>query len=225
MGTRGDHRLNHVEAWSVEHRHPLEAAMGAPGGDKDFTDDRLADLLWRLGDPEGHVGQAIEDLVGRRLVRAYRLPTDTGRADTTTVSVSHDRDAADGLLAFGKSKDHRPDLRQLVEALGTLDPAGVPLVTGTLPGNQADDPIYWPIWQRMERIIGHPDWLFVGDSKWRRAENLARIHQAHGWFLTPLPMKGTVPEALTVWLQHAPRRPTDSPAGCQGSVAHRGAWV
>lgn len=208
IGTRGDHRLNHVEAWSVEHRHTLEAAMGVEVGDKDFTDDRLADLLGVLGDPEGHVGQAIEDLVGQRMVRAYRLPTDTGRADTTSVSVYHDRDAADGLLAFGKSKDHRPDLRQFVEALGTLDPAGVPLVTGTLPGNHADDPIYWPLWQRMERIIGHPDWLFVGDSKLHSAENLARIHQAHGWFLTPLPMKGTVPEEFTVWLKQAPRRPT-----------------
>jgi len=208
IGTRADHRLNHVEAWAVEHRPTLEVAMGAPVGEKDFTDDRLADLLWVLGDPEGQVGQAIEDRVGHRMVRAYRLPTDTGRADTTTVSVYHDRDTGDGLLAFGKSKDHRPDLRQFVEALGTLDPAGVPLVTSTLPGNQADDPLYWPMWQRMTRLIGHPDWLFVGDSKLHSAENLARIHRAHGWFLTPLPMKGTIPEELAAWLKHAPRRPT-----------------
>ena len=208
IGTRGDHRLNHVEAWSVEHRQTLEAAMGTPVGVKDFTDDRLADLLWVLGDPEGQVGQAIEDRVGHRLVRAYRLPTDTGRADTTTVSVYHDRDTVGSLLAFGKSKDHRPDLRQFVEALGTLDPAGMPLVTSTLPGNQADDPLYWPLWQRMVRIIGHPDWLFVGDSKLHSAETLARIHRAQGWFLTPLPMKGTIPEECTAWLKHAPRRLT-----------------
>ncbi len=208
IGMQGDHRLNHVEAWSVEHRQTLEAAMGARVGDKDFTDDRLADLLGVLGDPEGQVGQAIEEWVGHRIVRAYRLPTEVGRADTTTVSVYHDREATEGLLAFGKSKDHRPDLRQFVEALGTLDPAGVPLATSTLPGNQADDPIYWPIWQRMVRIIGHPDWLFVGDSKLHSAETLARIHRAHGWFLTPLPMKGTIPEEFATWLQQAPRRLT-----------------
>ncbi len=208
MATRGDHRLNHVEAWSIDHRHTLEVAMGTPVGDKDFTDDRLADLLWVLGDPEGQVGQAIEDWVGHRIVRAYRLPTDTGRADTTTVSVYHDRDAPEGLLAFGTSKDHRPDLRQLVEALGTLDPAGVPLATGTLPGNHADDRVYWPLWQRMTRLLGHPDWLFVGDSKWPSAENLARIHRAQGFFLTPLPLKGTIPEELEGWLQQRPRRLT-----------------
>lgn len=206
--TRGDHRLNQVEAWSVEHRRTLEAAMRVPVGDKDFTDDRLADLLWVLGDPEGHVGQAIEDLVGQRMVRAYRLPTDTGRADTTTVSVYHDRDGVDGWLAFGKSKDHRPDLRQFVEAVGTLDPAGVPLVTSTLLGNHADDRVYWPLWQRMTHLLGHPDWLFVGDSKLHSAENLARIHRAHGWFLTPLPMKGTIPEEVEGWLQQRPRRLT-----------------
>lgn len=208
MGTRGDHRLNHVEAWSVEHRPTLEAAMGVPVGDKDFTDDRLADLLWRLGDPEGQVGQAIEEWVGQRMVRAYRLPTEVGRADTTTVSVYHDRDAPEGLLAFGKSKDHRPDLRQFVEALGTLDPAGVPLATSTLPGNHADDRVYWPLWQRMTHLLGHPDWLFVGDSKLHSAENLARIHRAQGFFLTPLPMKGTIPEEFATWLKHAPRRLT-----------------
>ena len=208
IATQRDHRLNHVEAWSVAHRSTLQAAMGEAVGDKDFTDDRLADLVWVLGDPEGEVGQALEEKVGQGMVRAYQLPTEVGRADTTTVSVYHDREGREGLLAFGHSKDHRPDLRQFVEVLGTLDPAGVPLVSSTLPGNQADDRVYWPTWQRMERIIGHPDWLFVGDSKLHSAENLARIHRAGGWFLAPIPMKGQVPQEFAQWLQQAPRRLT-----------------
>ena len=208
IATQREHRLNHVEAWSVAHRSTLQAAMGEAVGDKDFTDDRLADLLWVLGDPEGEVGQALEEKVGQGMVRAYQLPTEVGRADTTTVSVYHDREGSEGLLAFGHSKDHRPDLRQFVEVLGTLDPAGVPLVTSTLPGNQADDPVYWPTWQRMERIIGHPQWLFVGDSKLHSAESVARIHRAGGWFLAPLPLKGHVPQEVAEWLKQAPRRPT-----------------
>lgn len=208
IATQRDHRLNRVEAWSVAHRPTLQAAMGEAVGDKDFTDDRLADLVWVLGDPEGEVGQALEEKVGQGMVRAYHLPTEVGRADTTTVSVYHDREGTEGLLAFGHSKDHRPDLRQFVEVLGTLDPAGVPLVTSTLPGNQADDPVYWPTWQRMERIIGHSQWLFVGDSKLHSAETVARIHRAGGWFLAPLPLKGHVPQELAQWLKQAPRRPT-----------------
>lgn len=208
IATERDHRLNHVEAWSVAHRPTLQAAMGQAVGDKDFTDDRLADLLWVLGDPEGEVGQALEEKVGQHLVRAYQLPTEVGRADTTSVSVYHNGDGTKGLLAFGHSKDHRPDLRQFVEVLGTLDPAGVPLVTGTLPGNQADDPLYWPTWQRMERTLGHPQWLFVGDCKLHSAETVARIHRAGGWFLAPLPLKGHVPQEFAQWLKQAPRRPT-----------------
>jgi transposase len=208
IATQRDHRLNHVEAWAVAHRPTLQAALGQAVGDKDFTDDRLADLLWVLGDPEGEVGQALERRVGQRMVRAYQLPTEVGRADTTSVSVYHNGQASEGLLAFGYSKNHRPDLRQFVEVLGTLDPAGVPLVTSTLAGNQADDRVYWPTWQRMACIIGHPNWLFVGDSKLHSAENLARIHRAGGWFLAPIPLKGQVPQEVAHWLQQAPRHPT-----------------
>ena len=50
--------------------------------------------------------------------------------------------------AWEHSKDHRPDLRQDRQLLGTLDPAGVPLVSETLAGNGADDPEYVPTWHR-----------------------------------------------------------------------------
>jgi transposase len=207
IAMRRDHRLNHIEAWAVAHRPTLEQALGQTVGEKDFTDDRLAALLWELGDAGGQVHEAIEAQVGQRIVRAYALPTEVGRADTTTVSVYHGEETADGLVTFGHSKDHRPDLRQFVEVLGTLDPAGVPLVTSTLAGNHADDRVYWPTWQRMTQIIGQPDWLFVGDSKLHSAENVARIHRAGGWFLAPIPLKGHVPDELAQWLAQMPRRP------------------
>lgn len=205
IGTQCDHRLSVMEGWSSKNRYVLERGMGQSVGDKDFTDDRLADLLWELG--EHQIGEAIEEDVGRRMVRGYRLPTETGRADTTSVSVYHGQEGEESLLRLGKSKDHRPDLRQFIQALGTLDPAGIPLTTSTLPGNQADDPTYWPTWERMTRIIGRPDWLFVGDSKLHSAENLARIHRAGGYFLTPIPMKGHVPEEFAEWMKSAPKDP------------------
>ncbi len=89
----------------------LSRLLGVSVGVKDFTDDRLADLMYALGSAEAETREAIETTVGQHLVRAYHLPTDVGRADTTSVSVYHDRaEGADGLLQFGKSKDHRPDL-------------------------------------------------------------------------------------------------------------------
>ena len=205
IGTQCDHRLSVIEGWSCKNRYVLERVMGQSVGKKDFTDDRLADLLWELG--EHKVGEAVEEDVGQRMVRGYRLPTETGRADTTSVSVYHGQEGEESLLRLGKSKDHRPDLRQFIQALGTLDPAGIPLTTSTLPGNQADDPTYWPTWKRMTRIIGRPDWLFVGDSKLHSAENLAQIHRAGGYFLTPIPMKGHVPEEFAEWMKSAPKQP------------------
>jgi transposase len=207
--TARDHRLVAVEAWSQEHQRVLSSLLGAPVGDKDFTDDRLADLLYALGSASAEVREAIETDLGQQVVRAYHLPTEVGRADTTSVSVYHERaEATDGLLRFGKSKDHRPDLRQYVQALGTLDPAGVPLVSETLDGNASDPPMYLPVWRRMVKVIGHTDWLFVGDSKLHSAQNIAEIHRAGGYVLTPLQMTGHMPERFEEWLGQQPKRLT-----------------
>jgi len=59
------------------------------------------------------------------------------------------------LLTFGYSKDRRPDLVQFKQGLGTLDPAGVPLMTETLSGNEADDGRYVQAWRRLKDTVGH----------------------------------------------------------------------
>lgn len=204
--TAQDHRLVAVERWAQEHQEVLSRLLGAPVGAKDFTDDRLADLVYTVGSASPEVREAIETDLGQNLVRAYHLPTEVGRADTTTVSVYHERaEGAEGLLQFGKSKDRRPDLRQYVQALGTLDPAGLPLVSETLDGNFGDPRMYLPVWRRMVKVIGHTDWLFVGDSKLHSAQNLAEIHRAGGWVLTPLQMNGHMPEHFAEWLRQRPK--------------------
>ena len=204
--TARDHRLSPVEAWTQEHQDTLSHLLGVTVNDKDFTDDRLADLVYALGSAKPEVREDIETDLGQHLVRAYRLPTDVGRADTTSVSVYHERaEGADGLLQFGKSKDRRPDLRQYMQALGTLDPAGIPLVSETLDGNAGDPPMYLPVWRRMVKVIGHTDWLFVGDSKLHSAQNIAEIHRAQGLLLTPLQMNGHMPEHFAEWLRQQPK--------------------
>jgi transposase len=69
------------------------------------------------------------------------------------------------LLRLGHSKNHRPDLLQFKQGLGTLDPAGIPLVTHTRSGNAADDPLYVPAWQELRALIGHREFLFIADCK------------------------------------------------------------
>jgi len=205
--TECDHRLSPVEGWTQDRRESLSEALGAAVREKDFTDDRLEDLLAALGDEATCPWEALEEHLGQHLIRAYSLPTQTARLDTTSVSVYHspkpDREE-DSLLRFGHSKDHRPDLRQFVELLGTLDPAGVPLVTQTLPGNRADDRLYLPAWRRMVEALGRSDFLLVADCKFSSLSNRAQVQEGGGFYLAPLPATGEVPECLRQWVLSPP---------------------
>ena len=71
--------------------------------------------------------------MGQHLIHAYSLPTDVARCDTTSFSVHHGPAGTNDLLRFGHRRDHRPDLLQFKQGLGTLDPAGIPLWSETLP--------------------------------------------------------------------------------------------
>ena len=203
--TECNHFLSPVHDWVTKHQHALTQALGCPIRDTDFTDERLADLLDAVGRDE--VGEALEEQLGQHLLRAYALPTDTARIDTTTVSVYHQPDQTT-ILDYGHSKDHRPDLRQFKEVLSTLDPVGLPLCSATVAGHCADDPLYLPIWQRMVKVIGRPDFLVVGDCKLASLENRAQIQAGGGYYLAPLPMTGDTPADLRHWVLDPPEPPS-----------------
>jgi len=229
------HFLSPLQAWIAEHLQSLSQALGKPVRETDGTDDRLAVLLSDLGDETRRPGEQIEQDIGQHLIRAYALPTEVARIDMTTVSVYHRPAHEEGLLHFGHSKDHRPDLRQFKEALGTLDPVGLPLATATLSGEQADDPNYIPVWERLVATLGRPDFLTVADCKLASLANRAYIQSHGGFYLTPLPMTGTTPEELRQWVLRPPVRvrkirladqaATDAPVGQGFSLTVTCAWT
>jgi transposase len=229
------HFLSPLQAWVAEHRQSLTQALGKPVREADGTDDRVAALLSDLGAENTRPGEPIEQAMGQHLIRAYSLPTDTARIDMTTVSVHHQPANEAGLLRFGHSKDRRPDLRQFKEVLGTLDPAGLPLATATLSGEQADDPHYLPIWQRLVATIGRPDFLTVADCKLASLANRAQLQSHGGFYLAPLPMTGTTPEELRRWVLRPPVRvqkirladqaATDAPVGQGFSLTVPCVWT
>ncbi len=202
--TQADHRLCAVEPWVNQHHQTLELATGWEIANKDATDDRLADLLRILGSSEHKAIETIETSLGQHLVKAYSLPTDTARCDTTSFSVYHQptekqpegQTTSASLLQKGYSKDRRPDLLQYRQMLATLDPLGMPLVSATLPGNGADDPIYIPTWKRLAEIIGHTDFLFLADSKASSWSNRGQIDRAGGIYYFPVAMTGHRPKLL-----------------------------
>jgi transposase len=148
--------------------------------------------------------------MGQNLIQAYSLPTDIARYDTTTFNVYDTSDEAnEALLRFGHSKNHRPDLLQFKQGLGTLDPAGVPLVTHTLSGNTAVDPLYVPAWQELCTVICHRDFLFIADCKAAALDTRAVIDHGGGFYLFPLPKTGDTPALLKRWVLEPPVSPRE----------------
>lgn len=211
--SQADHRLCAVELWVSQHKKTLELATQWKIGNKDATDDRLADLLSVLGSSEHEALNAIETCLGQQLIRAYELPTSTARSDTTSFSVYHEQRSdreqkaetqSVPLLHKGYSKDRRPDLLQYRQMLATLDPLGMPLVSATLPGNGADDPLYVPTWKRLAQIIGHSDFLFLADSKASSWSNRGQIDQEGGIYCFPVALTGHRPKLLHDWVLNPP---------------------
>lgn len=203
------HSLSGMEPWLTKHKTVIELITGWKVGDKDATDDRLGKLIGVLGnDIEKSTEYQMQS--GQHLISAYELPTEIGRYDTTSFNVYHQTDdTKEGLLQFGHSKNYRPDLLQFKQGLATLDPAGIPLVTETINGNRADDRLYVPAWQRMRKIIGHTDFLYIADSKAASLETRATIDKEKGYYLFPLPMTGNTPQVLKELVLNPPEDPQD----------------
>jgi transposase len=190
------HRFSGMEVWVNQHKVVIERVTGWRVGEKDATDDRLGRLAEVLGESDEGISEC-QRRMGQGIISAYQLPTQIVRYDTTSFNVHHHpENGKNGILEFGHSKNHRPDLLQFKQGLATLDPAGVPILSETFPGNRADDPCYLPAWRRMVKTIGNPDFLFIADCKAASHETRATIDHEKGYYLFPLPMTGETPRRV-----------------------------
>jgi len=196
--TEADHRLSYVESWVKTHEQTLQSLFPMAVSAQDFTDDRLGSLLSYLS--QDAEWQAIEQELGQHIVQVYELAQERVRVDSTSAAVYHDPEGQP-LLAFGMSKDHRPDLAQFKVMLSGLDPLGMPLATLTVPGNQADDGLYLPVIAQSREVLGRRGVLYIGDSKMEALAIRANLAQAGDYYLTPLSQKGNQAELLHELLQ------------------------
>ena len=185
--SESDHRLSYVEGWAAERLNTLNGVIPGFVAAEDFSDDRLGDALSQLS--EDDVWEQIESELSQRTIRVYELPRETVRVDTTTVSVYHDSEESE-LIAYGHSKDHRPDLAQVKVLLATLDPMALPIVTLVVPGNQADDGLYIPAIQVAQGSLSPKGLLYVGDSKMEALDTRAYLVHSGDYYLVPLSQKG-----------------------------------
>ena len=201
------HRLYGMEPWLNQHKTVIQKITGWKIGDKDATDDRLGILTGCLGKNDEKSYDFQQDLNQHTIV-AHELPTNIARYDTTSYNVTHEiGNDENGILRFGHSKNHRPDLLQFKQGLAVLDPVGFPILSETLAGNMADDPCYFPAWQRITQTLGKTDFLFIADSKAASLETRMGINNGKGYYLFPLPMTGDTPKILRELVLNPPQKP------------------
>ena len=90
-------------------------------------------------------------------------------------------------LRRGHSKDHRPDLKQLVYSLSVSDDGAVPIHHHIYPGNRNDDTTHIETWNALCQIHGGPIFLYVADCKLCTQEQLSHIVGHDGKAITILP--------------------------------------
>ncbi len=197
--SEGDHRLNSVQGWVAGILMTLIACLKAAGlRELDFSDDRLAIVLYRLG--QDAPWEAYEtDQIGV-LLRVYDLPSKRVRIDSTTIK-SYVTVTEDGLFQLGHSKEHRPDLPQLKINQSVLDPLGIPLTTTIVSGECADDPLYVPEIRKVQACLQQHGVLYVGDCKMAALNTRCYVAAHQDYYLCPLPAVQMPKEALQALLE------------------------
>ena len=93
--------------------------------------------------------RCVKDVIGERLFERRRdLFSDLSVVFMDTTTLSFHGAGGESLGAHGHSKDHRPDLRQMVLAV-VIDSEGRPVCTEMLPGNSADSTVLLPVVDRL----------------------------------------------------------------------------
>ena len=134
--------------------------------------------------------------------------------DSTSVSVHGAYQGADGsevagtptaAITFGHSKDHRPDLKQLVYILTVSGDHAVPVIYRLADGNTSDDPTHIPTWDQLVKLTGHTGFLYVADCKLACGDAMRHIDRGGGRFITVLPRSRKEDAAFRAWMQdHQP---------------------
>jgi transposase len=191
----GGRALYRMEQWAES--TAVLSTLFPEYGPEDWSDDRLGDTLEALHK------QGLEGLQGSlsaHLVEVFGLCLELIHYDTTSVSFWGTYDSQSGqpavVLTFGYSKDHRPDLKQVVLGAAVSGDGGVPLLSKTHDGNSNDSTLPVPYWERLRQLCGTSRFCFIGDCKVASQETLKTICSQDGLFLSPLAMSTAEQESL-----------------------------
>jgi len=131
------------------------------------------------------------------VVREFDVSLDELHNDSTTISFFGDYPGAGSeqtvaghafpAITWGHSKDHRPDLKQLLYILTVTNDGGVPIYFQAASGNVVDDQTHKTTWRLLAELVGRPDFVYVADCKLATTEQMNEIARQGGRFITVLP--------------------------------------
>ena len=178
---------------------------------KSLNDDRVGRALDRLFD--ANFPDLVMDIT-RNVIDEFNLDLSELHNDSTTIRFFGDYDAFDQpqkrrgkatvAIRQGHSKDHRPDLKQLLYVLTVANDGGVPVYFTTDDGDRHDDVTHVPTWDLLYQLTGTADFLYIADCKLASAENLGHIDRQGGRFITILPKNRSEPRAMNKMLLDSP---------------------
>lgn len=181
-----------VGEWAARYAPDLLGLAAAEVGL--LNDDRMGRCLEKLFDCEH--GSLVLALVAH-VVDEFQVALDALHNDGTTVSFfgAYQRAAGERIqrgrktlaITFGHSKDHRPDLKQLLYVLTVAQDGAVPVYFTAASGNVTDDTTHRRTWDVLCELVGRRDFLYVADSKLATRANLGHIHRNGGRFISVLP--------------------------------------
>jgi transposase len=177
-----------------------------------LSDDRIGRALDRLFDADRaalltEVVLAVAQRFGVRLRQLHN--------DSTSIALCGQYRHAGGrrvrarsapAITYGYSKDHRPDLKQLLFILTTDADGGVPVQFRCADGNTSDVRTHIETWNTLRALAGRADFLYVADSKLCSHDNMDHIARAGGRFVTVMPRSRQEDAQFRKWIQ------TGSPA-------------
>lgn len=152
-----------------------------------INDDRFARALDKLYQADR--ASILTSLV-IHMIKSFKINTDQIHNDSTTVKacgVIPGTTDTGFTLAHGKSKDHRPDLKQLLYCLSISADGGVPIHYKTYPGNRTDDTTHIETWKMLAKIVNRTDFLYVADCKVCTHHQLSTIVRQGGRVITIIP--------------------------------------
>ena len=172
-----------------------------------LSDDRIGRALDRLFDADR--AALLTDVVVA-VGAHFGVKYDEFHNDSTSISFCGSYRVASGrkirgrtapAITYGHSKDHRPDLKQLLLILTMTADGNVPVAFRCTDGNASDARTHIETWNTLRTVAGRADFLYVADSKLCSRENMDYIDRAGGRFVTVLPRTRLEDQEFRKWLQ------------------------